>query len=120
MSPDFWKNALIALPIAIGMLTALEWYNQQYWLFAVTGLVGWCVADFLFRILQKQGAVNVIDFVGFIIVVIMATAAGAYISNALVNSQKASEDQLISALMINFVAASLAYVESSYEVQEHL
>jgi hypothetical protein len=40
MSRDFWKNALIALPIAIGMLTALEWYNQQYWLFAVTGLVG--------------------------------------------------------------------------------
>ncbi|MGA8856115.1 MAG: hypothetical protein WB643_03000 [Candidatus Bathyarchaeia archaeon] len=139
MLREFWKNLVFGWLVAIAVLTVLELITKDYWQFVVLALVGWSTADLTFKIVNKQPAVNVRDFLVFLAVIIVATTIGAWLSNALLQGMPSALnvtmmanatvtihgsvlrlDRLISVLIINSVAAVLAFLASSYDVRHKL
>jgi hypothetical protein len=130
LSPEFWKNALIGLPIAIVALLGIAAYAPSAWLFVVAALIGWSITDLIFHTLEIQPVINWIGFVGFVLLVALLTGVAALFSNWLLSSvpqtlsstQLANQtlsvlgtqvhlDWLISVLIVNTIATALAFVD---------
>jgi hypothetical protein len=114
---EFWRDFLVGSVIATILLLFLEIYSEKYWLFAISALMGWSVGSLIFKGVGKQPAVHVRDFLGFTILVIVVTIGGAWLSSSLLQGLSLIPNGVISSLIINFVAAALTFLASSYDIQ---
>lgn len=92
-------------------------FSQEAWVFAVTALIAWSVADFVYEKLKTEASTEPVEFAVYSVIIIVASALGALtveylMPTLLVSSQSpnASKLDLLTVIFYSALAGTVAYL----------
>jgi hypothetical protein len=112
---DFIK-AVVGVVVALSAVYYVT--TQEYWFFAISALIGWTVADFVYEALEARASTDPIEFVIYSVMVIVASAAGAWVVQWIIpdvlssvqNTGITHSIEFWPLMFYNAVAGAIAYV----------
>lgn len=70
--------------ITAGLVGFYYLTSKDYWLFSVSALIGWTVANWVYDQFNLHPSTNTIDFAIYIFAIVLASAAGAWVVQQLI------------------------------------
>jgi hypothetical protein len=113
---DFEEGLLAVGAVVIALFLIDTILEQEFWLFSVTALISWSVADFIYELLHAYASTDPTEFVIYSLVIIGASALGAWAVQQLMPtllsapSPNASKLDFATILGYSVLAAFIAYL----------